>query len=177
MQASGSVDNRDIRLPCDGSLDRVEGDRCGIRAHSLPDYVGACPLSPYRKLVYGGRPEGVGGSEHDLLPLRAQHRGQLAYRGGLAYAVHAHDEHHIRLLREVERHGIVVYETGDLVPENADELVERHILVGCHPVLKAVYDLEGGVDTHIGFDQSLFHKVERLVVDPGPAHDRPFYPL
>ena len=156
----------------------VEGHGSGIGAHRLLDDVHPGALRPDGELLHGRGAEGIGGADHDLLALGRQHRRELADRSGLPHPVRAHDEHHIRLLGEVEGlHGGVVLidieQFPDLVADEVHELVHRHILVLLHPIFQILNHFEGGIHAHVRRQERLFEGVQHVIVHLGLAHDGP----
>ena len=150
----------------------------GIGAHRLLDDVHPGALRPDGELLHGRGAEGIGGADHDLLALGGQHGRELADGGGLPHPVHAHDEHDIRLLGEIEGldGGVVpvdIQKLPDLVADEVHELVHGHVLVLLHPVLEVLDHLEGGVHAHVRGQQGLLQRVQHVVVHLGLAHDGP----
>ena len=178
VQTAGRVDQDHVGPLRDGGLHGVEGHGSGVGAHRLLDDVHPGALRPDGELLHGRSAESVGSADHDFLALRGEHRREFTDGGGLPHPVHAHHEHDIGLLREIEGlHGSVVaidiQEFSDLVADEVHEFVHGHILVPFHPVLQVLDDLEGGVHAHVGGQQSLLQRIQHVIVHLGLAHDSP----
>ncbi len=75
-----------------GGVERVEHHGRRICVRGVSDDLGSGPGRPDPELVDRGRPEGVGGGEHDPTAVGALARRELADRGRLARPVDADDE-------------------------------------------------------------------------------------
>jgi hypothetical protein len=130
-----------------------------------------CALPPDLKLFDGRRAERVARGDHHLLAGRLELRGELADRRGLARAVHAHHQHHLRLLR-IKRQG-----SGDRFHHPRDLGGQKLLDIGGahHAAITALGhvggDAHGGLHAHIGGDQKLFELFEHVVVERS-ARDR-----
>src|SRR3569623_253952 len=79
-------------------LQRIEDDRGGIGRACLRDHSDVVALAPGLQLLHRRGAEGVAGREHHRVPLGLQIYRELADGGGLAHAVHAHHQDHVRSL-------------------------------------------------------------------------------
>ena len=171
-------------MPRAKALAGVVGDAGWVGPGGAPDDLAAGAPGPDFKLVGGGRPERVAGTQHDRLALILEPLRQLGDRGRLARAVDPGNQVDAGLLR---RDG---QDPGVGVLEQALQLVldEGHqVLVGrlvgvrlTHPV----DDPARGHDAHIGLDQAGLKVVEErlvhLAAEPGADVEqlrRPGQPL
>ena len=150
------------------------GSRVG--AHSLLDDVHARPVGPYLQLLHRCGAEGVGCAYHHLLALGAKACGQLANSGCLPHSVDAHYHYDIGLIGEIKGLDFLityVYQLGNLVTQKAYQLLEGHVLVLAHPLLKIVYYLKGCIHTHIGGYEGFLDGIEGVVVHCRTGCDGP----
>ncbi len=86
------------------ALHGVEDDRARIAALAAAHDVGTDPFGPQLELLGGRGAERVAGGHHDGASLGELPLADLADGGGLADAVHADEQPHVRLAGlEVER--------------------------------------------------------------------------
>ncbi len=96
VQAAGGVAQEEVGAGAAGEVVGLEADGGGVAIRGAIDHGDAEALGPHLELLDGGGAEGVGGGEHDLASLVMEELGELGGGGGLAGAIDADDEHHLR---------------------------------------------------------------------------------
>ena len=161
MQPAGRVDDHDVAA----GADRVVGDRGRVAAALAADEARARALRPHLELLLRRRAERVGGAERDLAAVLAELLRELADRRRLAGAVHADDEDHGRLVRDVE--------ARRLAEERRHLLRERRREVGeLAARLEPAHELGRGAHADVGREQRLLEPLPRLVVVRVERRDR-----
>ena len=178
VQTAGRIDQYDISALRHGTANGVIRHGSGIGAHRLADDIHPCPVCPDLELVHRSGPEGVRGTDDNLLALGAEGGSQLADGRGLAHAVDADHQYHIGLLREVEgfnRSFIVIdiKQLADFVAQQLNQFVHGHVLILLNAVFQVVDKFEGCIDAHIGRNQRLLNGIEDVFADLGLAYDGP----
>ena len=101
---------------------------------------------------------------------------EFAYGGGLPYSVHPNYQNHVGFLSFRQAlQGITTFgkQGRYLIAKIAYKLIEGSVAVASDTLFKSIYHLQGGVHTHIGLHESLFHRVEGIVVHSRFAGYRP----
>ena len=179
MQAARRVDEHHVGAVGLGRGERVERHRCGVGPHLLADHRRSGAVGPHLQLVDGRGAEGVGGADPDLAARLGELRGELADRGGLARAVHAHDHHHVgRALRGVEsevagRAVRLLHERRDLLAQDRLQLRSVHVFVARRALLDAADDLHGRLHAHVRRDEHLLEVVQHRGIDGRAARHGP----
>src|SRR5204862_59968 len=147
-------------------LDRLEGDRAGVRALAAADDLAARPLGPARELLDGGGAERVGGAEHDLQPeLALQVPSELADRRRLAGAVDADRHDHGRRVAHVDPVLAGAGDVGEHLRQAPAERLAADDLATRRPLLELADDARGRRRADVGHDQRLLEALPRLLVD------------
>ena len=142
-------------------LDRVEhhGGRIGAFLGANDVDVGA--LRPDLQLLHGGRPERVGGADERLLARRFQVVGELADGRGLARAVHADDQRHVR--------DVTVCGAADAAASKIARISaltrSRRLSPSPRPLANGGDDLFGRGDADVGGDEQLLERFHGVDVD------------
>ena len=181
MEPACGVDQHHVHILGNRRFYAVIGDRGRVGAHLLLDDIDACAACPYIQLLDRSGTESVGRTEHNLLSLRLETGGQLAYRSGLAHTVHAHYHNHVWLVTEIEKRrwsgGPFVHQYPYLLAEKGQQFLLADIPVPGNPVLQLVYDFQRGIHAYVRGHESLLDGIHKVVINPVVADYRPGYPL
>ena len=155
MQPAGGVHDHDVTPARLGGGDRIERHGRGIGARLGADEIDVRPLHPDCQLLDGGGAERIGGAHEHRLASRSIPVRELADTGGLAGAVDANDQDHVRP-RGDHRSGLHIRQ--DALHHAADAVAERSTRVGAH----RLQNLTGRRQTDVGGNQCIFQRFEAL---------------
>ncbi len=94
MKPSRRVDDHAVSLFSVGLGHRVERHGRGVGALWAPHYPSTHPVTPGLQLLSSCSPEGVGGPQHNRVPIGHQDPGEFAGGRGLAGPVHPDHHNH-----------------------------------------------------------------------------------
>ena len=167
MQPARRVDYHYVRSARLGGADGVEHHGAGVGAFAVLDYLAVRALCPDGELLGGGGAEGVRRGQEDLLALGGVFRGQLAYRGRLAHAVHTHHEYDGGLGLQLQLEAAHAQVLGQDVHQRALDLVRAAQGVGAHALAQLLHRLHGGVRSGVGQYQRVLQLLKELLVLAG----------
>ena len=154
---------------CLGAGHRIEGEARRVRALRRRQHGHARAFAPDLKLFDRGGAEGVARGDDDRLARALQLAGQLADGRGLARAVHAHHQHHLRALgidrqraarrvRRISRHLVGQQATSDR------PMRQRGGQSGPPSHVRG-RERKRRLDTQIGLDKHLLQPLQHRVVE------------
>ena len=170
VEPPGGVDQQHVGVLRFRLLQRAEGEAGGIGAMLAGDELRTGAIGPDLKLLDRGGAEGVAGGHDHALAVCAELLGQLADGGGLADAVDAGDQHHMRLVRRVdgEGEGYRLQHLRDILGQGLANFLVRHLLVELF-ARQVGGELGGSGGAQVRHDQNLFQLLQRLVVQAAPG--------
>ncbi len=157
VQTPRGVDDDDVAPVACRPLDRLVGDRCGVRPALGADERRVGALRPDLQLLFGGRAKRVCSAQDDRMAVLAQPLGQLADRRRLAGAVDADDEQDARVGVHVERRRFAE-QIRDLFRQGGGEVGD--VL----PPFEPLHERGRRGYAHVGTNQSLFETLPRGLV-------------
>ena len=138
----------------------------GVGAHSAGDNLRARALAPDLELIDGGGAEGIAGRQRDFLALADHPMRQLADGRGLAGAVDADDQDHVRAVIALERQRL-----GDrgkralhLGGQHGAHLLRRDLLVVA-ALRQGLGDAHGRLDAQVRLNQQVLELLQRISVE------------
>jgi len=148
-------------------LQRVVDHGGRVGARGLRNDRHAVAVAPDLQLLDGGGAEGVARGEHHLAALGRQAAGELADGGGLARAVHADHQDHVRAPRlvDLERSAHRADDVEQRLAQRVEQCVEVAEFLARHLAAQVVEDLLRGLDADVGTDQARLEFVEDGIVD------------
>src|SRR3989449_4044883 len=171
LHPARSVDQDDVPAARPRMLDRVEGDRGGIRSGVVLDQFEADRRGVFLELLDCSRPERVRRGDDTRVAFLHDVVRELRDRRRLAGPIHA-DEHHDEgtraLLNQAEEvEGRHRQRLRDRIPQgHLDALFEAHLPRDSLPsevLRKAVHDLLGDRERHIGLEEGDLEVVQDLL--------------
>ena len=167
VQATRGVRDQHVHAARPCRLQRIEGDGGGVRARALGDDRHVVALAPDLQLLDRGSTERVAGGEHDLAAVADEAVRELADRRRLARAVHADDQHDVRLAVRVDLQWL--RDRREDLEHRGTQRAEQGLQVAeflaLHALAQRAEDLLGRLDADVGRDQARLEFVEDLVVD------------
>ncbi len=128
-------------------------------------------------MFHGGRSEGVGRGQHDLLVVLHDEVGQLGDGCGLAHAVYAGDQNHAcagfgvlnrrERVFQIEGHVVTAEQLFERVSNGAPDFVEVDFSSAV-VVADVVDDLRRRRDAHVRLNQASLKPLERIFVEDFP---------
>ena len=167
VQPPGGVDQQDVRIPLPRLFQRAVGEAGGIGAMLAGDEMRARAVRPDLKLLHRGGAEGVARRHDHAFALCPVLLGQFANGRGLADAVDAHHQHHVRPVPPVDlqRVGHRLQHFANVAGEVLAHLLVRHLPVELRPG-QVGGQLGGGGGAEVGHDQDVFQLLQGFVVQP-----------
>ncbi len=158
VEAAGRVANEDPGAVPEGFLVGGIADRSRVGIGGAFHERQIEPLGPAFELFHGGGAEGIGRCKNDRDTVPGEEVAELGTGSGLAGAVHAHHQDHVRPAVVVELEGVIVIgkRLGDALPGGFHHVVGRHL--ASHP-LEVIDDLHGEAHSQIGRDEIRFEFV------------------
>ena len=111
--------------------------------------------------------EGIARDKADFQPLFRIMPAELGDGGGLARAIHAHHQHHMRRAGGDDFHGLRhrVQNGGDFICQRGLHFLIGHFLAEARAA-EAFHNPARSRDTQISRDQGFFQLLQRLIIQP-----------
>ena len=174
LQASCRIDDQHVGLGGARTFKRLKREARGIgTGFGARDHRAARAAPPDLQLLDRGGAEGVSRHQGHRAALGAELARELANGRGLAGAIYARDQNHVRLVGEVERkrarHGLE--DVRDLGCERRAHLFIRHLAAELL-LAQRLDQIARGLDAEVGRDQRLLEFVQHRPVELAPGEDR-----
>src|SRR5690606_38058481 len=172
VEATGGIDEENVVALVPGLAVGVEEQAGGVRPGGARHNRATRALAPDLELLDGGSAESVAGGEHYPLALGAESGGELADRGGLAAAVDADDEDHMRAVAalDVDRLRDRLEDRCDVLGERLPHLFRTDLLVE-PPLSEIIGNASGGRRPQVGHDQELLELLDAFLVELAVGED------
>ena len=175
VEAAGRVDDGDGGAIGLGGGEGVEDDRPGVPPRLVSDDAHLEAVAPGAELVDGGGAEGIGGGEDGGVAAILEGRCELGDGGGLAGAVHTHDEDD----EQIGKRGVPAGRLAGGGVEEGDELGAEDVadLGGgggagvAHLGADALEDALGCGDAGVGGDEDLLKLLPEVVIEVGSVEE------
>ena len=140
----------------------------------LGDDLNGVALTPHLQLFNRRGAEGIAGGEQHRLALTLQALGQFANGSGLAGAVDADHQDHIRLARRVDRQRLAhrLKDRPHVLAQGAHQRLTVAELLARDALAQTADNTLGRLDPDIGHQQLGLQLLEQIIIDATPGLDQ-----